>query len=608
MPIIKLDPKTSNQIAAGEVIENPASVVKELVENSLDAGAKRIKVILKKGGTQEITVIDDGVGIKTSEMRLSLERHATSKIKKIDDLEQINSLGFRGEALPSIASVSEMALTSRHESEETGARLTLEGGLEKNFQETGFHRGTKITVGNLFFNTPARRKFLKGVAAETARVSRTLQVMALSQPDVSFSLDREQGPLLKTAGDGNLYNVLFQIYGKDLCRHLVPLHYENEGLFLSGFASRSSFSARSRNYQAYFVNRRYVRSNLFKEALDKSFARVVTSRRYPAAFLFLHLDPSELDVNVHPTKIEVRFRNETRVREFMQQVLEGFFQEQFNLPGWEEKIKETGGGTAENPLPDDDKSYRQQHFQKPPPRVFEKGSLPADTAETAVKREAKGAEEQEVPLPAPEGKEKATPAAGSPTRHEEWASKKLIGQAFETYIILQEGESIYFIDQHAAHERIMWEKFYEQERLDTFRQEILPLSLELPLQVADSIGDRLNELEEAGLEVEQFGNHTFIIRSVPFFMQGNFTAQMFFDLFEQVADQTLEKQEFLRETRLQLICKASIKAGQSLTREEMNRLLDDLEKCHNPHHCPHGRPIKFKMPRVEMEKNFKRQG
>ncbi len=616
MPIIMLDLKTSNQIAAGEVIENPASVVKELAENSLDAGAKRIKVTLKKGGAREITVLDDGCGIKPSEMRLSLERHATSKIRHIEDLDQISTLGFRGEALPSIASVSKMKVISRHTEEETGIQIALEGGQEKEFKEVGFHRGTKVTVEDLFYNTPARQKFLKGTAAETARVSRTLQLMALSRPDVSFSLERESGPLLNTPGDGSLYNVLFQIYGKDLCRHLGLLEYENEGLSLFGFATDPSFTLRSRNYQAYYVNGRYVRSRLFREVLDKSFARVVTSRRYPAAFLFLGIDPAEMDVNVHPTKIEVRFRREAGVRDFLENALSNFFENQFSIPGWKSgsapEVKDDvnqkpGGASAGTEKLQESSSYRQQFIRKLPPRVFEPDFQAAGEAAEAERADKKKRSAEGVPhrnLSAPPSDEISAFESGGRI------SQKLLGQAFGTYIICQEEEHIYFVDQHAAHERILWEKYLEGNRNPSpaFRQEIIPLTLELPLQVSEAMEDRLEMLEKIGLEVEQFGTHTFVVRSVPFFLKGSFSSHMFLDVFEQVADRRLTAEDFLREAVLQLICKASVKAGQILTNEEMHRLLNDLEQCHNLYYCPHGRPTMFKMARGEMEKYFKRQG
>ena len=325
MTIRKLDIVTTEQIAAGEVVENPSSIVKELVENSLDAGAQKIKVSFKEGGLKEITIIDDGTGIPSQEVRLALERHATSKIASFEDLGNIHTLGFRGEALPSIAAVSRLSIITRHRAEESGVHAYFEGGKEKTFQETGFAAGTKITVQDLFYNTPARLKFLKGIPAETTKIYRTIHRLALSRPDVSFLLQREGDLLLETIGDGDLLNAIVKIYGGELARELLALDFKEGSLSLRGYVSNPSFSRRSRNRQLFLVNQRYVRSRLLSEALDRSYARIVTAKRFPAAFLFLTVPPEKLDVNVHPAKIEVRFQDTEAVRLFLEQSLQEAF-------------------------------------------------------------------------------------------------------------------------------------------------------------------------------------------------------------------------------------------------------------------------------------------
>ena len=298
VPIRKLSPETASQIAAGEVVENPASVVKELIENALDAGAKRIRVLLKKGGMQEITVIDDGSGIPAHELRLALERHATSKIKDIDDLSTVRTLGFRGEALPSISSVAKISITSRQYREETGVSIYLEGGIEKSFQEVGFPLGTRVTVQDLFFNIPARRKFLKGISAETAKVSRVMQVLALSRPDVSFTLKREKGVLWETPGDGELINVIVTLFGHEIGRQLIPLHFTENDYHLNGYVGNPYFL--NNRVISSFVNGRVVQSKP-QESLWIKAIRPGHGEKIPCCVSFPFL-PADIDVNIHPSK------------------------------------------------------------------------------------------------------------------------------------------------------------------------------------------------------------------------------------------------------------------------------------------------------------------
>ncbi|MDO9536429.1 MAG: DNA mismatch repair endonuclease MutL [Bacillota bacterium] len=592
MPIQKLDAITSEHINAGEIVENPSSVVKELVENSLDAGAKRIKVSLKNGGLEEISVVDDGSGIHSKEVRLALERHATSKIICLDDLENIKSLGFRGEALPSIASVSELEITTRHEEEDTGINIILKGNQEVFFKEVGFPAGTRVTVKDLFFNTPARLKFLKGIPAETARVTRTIHLLALSRPDVSFSLVKETGVLLETYGDGNLLNVILSIYGNILGRELIPLNFHSGDFSLNGFVSNPSFSRNSRNYQVFYVNKRYVRSQLMKEVLDKAFSKIITSRRYPAAFLFLTLPPQELDVNVHPAKVEVRFREEDAVKKFLGESLGEAFSPSYFIP----RQNKTEIASLDSPQRRHEpeqrmkQSYFNVHYTEKP---GEKEIVREEGPQACINYEF---------------------LLGKATPHAELFTKKVFegpisGQIFGTYIILQEGEDLVLVDQHAAHERVIWEKVQDREmEKDHYVQEILPIPLELPTFIIEILQDKIGLLKEIGLEMEQFGNNTFIIRAVPFFLKDVFTAELFMDIFENLSGSKMTETEFQKETLLQLSCKAAVKANKLLTLKEMESLLEQLSKCDNPYFCPHGRPVMVKIGKAAIEKYFKRQG
>lgn len=572
VPIRKLSPETASQIAAGEVVENPASVVKELIENALDAGAKRIRVLLKKGGMQEITVIDDGSGIPAHELRLALERHATSKIKDIDDLSTVRTLGFRGEALPSISSVAKISITSRQYREETGVSIYLEGGIEKSFQEVGFPLGTRVTVQDLFFNIPARRKFLKGISAETAKVSRVMQVLALSRPDVSFTLKREKGVLWETPGDGELINVIVTLFGHEIGRQLIPLHFTENDYHLNGYVGNPLFSLNNRSYQFFFVNGRVVQSKPLRESLDKSYSGLVTAKKYPVAFLFLSLPPADIDVNIHPSKTEIRLYDEKFVRTFLINSLNTAFQTERRIPAYNAyKVKNNNFFSAENA--------------------------------PVVNKKTEALLSPEVPVNIGENL-----TLFSEQLLEKPFFSDIIGQIFGTYILLQKGEGLFFMDQHAAHERILWEKLQDSRSNSLPGSQVaLPLPFELPMDAAEELSGKIKILEEIGLEVEQFGNNTFIIRKVPVFLQDIFYPEMLMDFFENLASQPLEKEELQKEALLQLSCKAAIKANKTLTLQEIKALLQQLQECRNPYYCPHGRPVFFKMNKAELEKYFKRR-
>lgn len=600
MPIYKLDENTANQIAAGEVVENPSSVVKELLENALDAGAKRIKITLTKGGLEEIAILDDGCGIPSGELSLAFQRHATSKINKIIDLEKIKTLGFRGEALPSISSVSKVSVTTRHKKEEIGSYIYLEAGISKEYQKVGFPIGTKVNVRNLFFNTPARKKFLKGIPAETARVSKTVQTMALSRPDISFVLEKESGKILETPGDGKLLNVISSLFGSNLARELMPLgHQVEDDTSLSGYVSNPTFTRNNRNYQYFFVNNRYVRSPLLRSSLDKSFRNQVTSKRYPVAFLFLQIPPQELDVNVHPTKIEVRFHREDSLSKFVQNSLQAIFSGSF-VPSW--KAEKTSSVT---PRSTQFNIENREHIEESPGAVRE-NSAPQNSYLFSQNKMESSAETEEKALPVAEKKEESSHSVDN----KDFFKGRILGQVFSSYILVEgrEGESFYFLDQHAAHERVLWEQIQLKEKEDAGESQVtLPLVLELPLSLAEAISTRMGLLKELGLEMEQFGSHTFVLRAVPFALQEIITSEVLLDILEEVGSQDLLDNEFKKHTLLQLACKGAIKANQRLAKDEIESLLKQLENCNNPFYCPHGRPVFFQIAKNELEKYFKRR-
>lgn len=609
MTIIKLDLKTSTQIAAGEVVESPSSVVKELLENAIDAGASRIRVLLQKGGLQLISVLDDGCGIPAAEVRLALERHATSKISNMDDLTRVTTLGFRGEALPSIAAVSCLEIITRHEQEETGSHISLEAGGEKAFKAAGFPRGTQVTVKDLFFNLPVRRGFLRSVAAETARATRLVELIALSHPHISFTLERDGKTVLETSGDGDLLNTILKIFGLRLAPYLLPVNYKEGSYRLEGYVSSPSLSLKSRSHQVFYANRRHVQNRLFREALEKSFSRFVTARRYPLAFLFLSLPAQELDVNVHPAKTEVRFRREKDIFHFMLKGLSSAYGKSGYLVASEPSSRHTTRHTQEDLSLNYFNTIREKRDETPEVVQESLNRFQSDRSEKAVYTEI-----NDPTLP---GKE-AEFTHGADTKgadndtHEPLFSGEIniLGQLFATYLLVQQGNSMLLIDQHAAHERVLWEQCLQRRADDQkYRQALLPFPQELILPLAENFlsAKRIKLLAEAGLELEQFGNNSFIIRTVPFFLKDIITAEMLEDLLAQIARLSAPgDREWQEKALLQLTCKAAVKANKYLTNAEMEALLHQLEKCRNPWYCPHGRPIVRRITKQEVEKMFLR--
>lgn len=603
----KLDLNTINQIAAGEVVENPSSVVKELLENALDAGATRIKVVLKKGGLEEISVLDDGSGIPAGEVRLALERHATSKISSSEDLFQVNTLGFRGEALPSIAAVSRLFLTTRHQAEDIGTEICLEGGEEKEFKERGFARGTMVTVKDLFFNLPVRRKFLRSIAAESAQVTRTMEVLALSHPDTSFTLERDGKIQLETSGDGNLLNTVLQLFGHKLAPHLLPVHWQNSIYGLEGFVSSPSLSLKSRSHQLFYINRRHVRNHLLREALERSYARFVTAKRYPLAFLFLTMPTEELDVNVHPAKTEVRFRQKKPVFDFLFTGITRAYQAPLNREG-----------SIKTPLQEKEGQPLNLFFhQEDEPDSLLRETAPHDQTFIQPLQHPKGEEEREQEREQERGLNREQVWQTEQEEDNRLATgltpdRQVLGQLFSTYILLQQGNELLLVDQHAAHERILWEECRERRAGEEhYLQEVLPFpqELELPLPENFFSEEKIKLLAELGLELEQFGNTSIIIRSVPFFLKDIYTARLLADLVQELAAESsnLAGRDWQEAALLQLTCKAAVKANQVLGREEIEGLLAQLERCENPAYCPHGRPVITRLTRNELEKMFHRR-
>ena len=632
-PVIHiLDSHSANQIAAGEVVERPASVVKELVENALDAGAKHIDITIEGNGVPFIRVRDDGSGIGASDLPLAVIRHATSKISQIEDLDHLRTLGFRGEALPSIASVSHMEISSRPVSEVVGLSLTLNGGEQVEYKEVGCPVGTSVTVRNLFFNTPARLKFLKSTPTEFGLISDTVGRIALAHPDIAFSLTHPQQVVLQTSGRGDLRETIGSILGHTIARQLIPIKGQHEDWQLEGFISPPDLVRSSRQAQIFMINGRIVRSPILSRALEEGYHTLVPVKFHPVAVLHLLVPPLDYDVNVHPTKMDVRFKNEQALTPFISQAIYQALIASKPLPSF--KTIPTASFSHKAVIIDS--------LQKPPSSLVivppRKSNEVLQIHETAVPREETINFDDPASSIQGQGKPEIARRQGSalsqlenpvesgtpnntvtqldlldqvnPQVRDVLTRIWPLAQLFNTYILATDGEILLVIDQHAAHERINYERLLQEfkQREQSSQALLIPLPMEFTLQEEQILLENLWLLNEMGFILEQFGSQTYLLRGVPA-QTGDFQADRLLRQFiEEVIqkDSTPSSDKLLEEWIYLLACKESIKAQDSLSLLEMEQLIARLGQTHNPYTCPHGRPTMIKMTRSELEKRFYR--
>lgn len=582
MPIRILPPEVASQIAAGEVIERPVSVVKELIENALDAEARQVRVRLLEAGRRLIEVADDGCGIPAEELPLAVQRHATSKISRAEDLYHIHTLGFRGEALASIAAVSHLTITSRTAASEQGARIRLEGGRLLAIERVGAPPGTLVRVEHLFYNLPARLKFLKTDLTERRAVDVLLSRYALAYPHVRFTLQEGENVILETAGDGDRRAILAALYGVETARSLIEVAAEEDGLRLNGFISPPSITRSNRREITFFVNGRWIQDVPLVTALLQAYHTLLMVGRYPLAVLFLEVPPQDVDVNVHPAKAEVRFREAERIFSFVQRAVRRGLLAGATLPELSSQLE---------PI-------------SPPPAQSASFPLEWEIAH------------QEIPSRSPSSPTATAPHPGEPSSHplpsfSRLPLLRLIGQVANTYLIAEGPDGLYLIDQHAAHERILFEKFLAQLQEKRLNSQALltPVTVTLPPHQAALLESQLPHLEHFGFEVAPFGPHTFQVRAIPTLFSGADPAaalHALVDDFEE--DETPLQQE--QEARLAArICKRlAVKAGQVLSPAEQRALLEDLERCQSPRTCPHGRPTMIHLSVDLLERQFGRKG
>ena len=645
--IAVLDQNTIDKIAAGEVVERPASVVKELVENAVDAGATAITVEIKEGGISFIRVTDNGGGIEKEQVPLAFLRHATSKIEKVEDLLQISSLGFRGEALSSISAVSQMEVITKTPEALTGVHYVIEGGREKALEEVGAPNGTTMLVRNLFFNTPARGKFLKTAMTETGYVSGYMEQLALSHQDISFKYMVNGQTKLHTSGNSNLKDVIYGIYGRDITRELVPVAFEKPGISIEGFIGKPVIARGNRNFENYYINGRYVKSKILMKAIEEAYKPYMMQHKYPFVCLHYDIEGEEIDVNVHPTKMEVRFQNQGAVynatydmitaalshREMIPEVelekrtepkqektappepFETGYKQQAKK--WESSIKE-----AKTPYVAADLKPAIQKPSIPVPSVPQTGLQPA-MAEPArkaatVKSELPGSVRPQTEVHTPTVSEKPSVSPEKPVQMELFddrlLSKKarlhhrIIGQLFETYWLVEYDNKFYIIDQHAAHEKVLYERFKEFANREIVTQMVSPPQvISLNLQEDLLLKTHMELFKRFGFEISEFGGREYSIHGVPANLYGISVQNFFVELLDSLENENARQPLDILTGRIATAaCKAAVKGNNTLSVQEADKLIDELLGLDNPYHCPHGRPTIISMTKYELEKKFKR--
>ncbi|HRQ21795.1 MAG TPA: DNA mismatch repair endonuclease MutL [Anaerolineales bacterium] len=590
MPIRLLSPEVSSQIAAGEVVERPASVVKELTENALDAGAKNISISIADAGRTLIEVADDGHGIPADELSLAASRHATSKLVLSDDLFHIQTLGFRGEALASIGSVSHMTITARVESAKEGARLSVDGGIAGKVETVGAPVGTVVRVENLFYNVPARLKFLKTDVTERRAIDSLVTRYALAYPNVRFKVTDGKQLTLQTAGDGDRRAILAALYGVDVAKQMLEVMASEDpstgsgqvGLALSGFISPVSLTRSNRREITFFINGRWVQEISLNSALLQAYHTLLMVGRYPLTALFLEMAPEDVDVNVHPTKAEVRFRSQDKIFSFVQRSVRKALLAYTPVPSVSPQL---WGARSRDEVP-----HRQAGID---------WSMAGDSSN-----------EQQVTSTLPPSSDSSLVTRNSETLLSV-PLLRLIGQIGSTYLVSEGPDGVYLIDQHAAHERVLFEKLMAQHENKSIPSQALltPEVVTLPPQSAKMIGEQLPFLNKFGFEVEEFGTNTFQVRAMPMLFSGGDPASALRALVEDFEEDESPLQAEVEARLAARVCKRlAVKAGQTLTPDEQRSLLNDLEACQSPRTCPHGRPTMIHLSVDMLERQFGRRG
>ncbi len=687
--IVLLDELTINKIAAGEVIERPASVVKELVENSIDAGATNITVEIQNGGISKIRIIDNGSGMSKDDLEFAFERHATSKIRKAADLENVKSMGFRGEALASIAAIAHVELVSKTEDDNIGHKIVVEGGKILEIEDSASQKGTTITVSNLFFNTPVRYKFLKKDFTEAGYIEDAVTRIAIANPNIAIKLINGNKTIIQTNGNGDLKTVIYTIYGKEIAEGLLEVNYEYEGIKVTGAIGKPEIARNNRSYQMFFVNKRYIKDKTLSAGVEQAFKGLIPIGKYGVVVLNIEIEPNKIDVNVHPTKLEIRFQEEQKVfkaiyHSVKDTLLKGdLVKEVEREPGVEEQKLEVN----QEPVKLEENQIKTEQVVEPKVEtedikksgfmgLFKKKEKDADEfienystntlQEIFAQKSAVQPEEVEIPTQEQKNKmediiekqkELENPKVEEPTskdfdemyvktfgklpetqKIEENSNKidiktlkevenisvfeekenyntipkyKFIGALFSTYLVIEMKDEIYIIDQHAAHERVMYEKvkknFYNNMEKDS-QIMLLPDIIELSHKERAIVKENTDLFKKAGFIIEEFGDNTIRLIGVPSLCMDLDTKELFLEILDEIDTVAITaKQEKEDKFISTIACKAAVKANMKLTNEEVDTLMRQLLVLPNPFTCPHGRPTAIKMTRYDIERKFNRK-
>lgn len=719
--IAVLDQNTIDKIAAGEVVERPSSVVKELVENAIDAGATAVTVEITDGGKKLIRITDNGSGMEEDQIPLAFLRHATSKIEKVEDLEHIASLGFRGEALSSIAAVSQVELITKTPSAISGNRYVIEGGVEHSLEELGAPEGTTFLVRNLFYNTPARSKFLKSDTTEANYIHTLMEQLALSHPEISFKYIQNKQVKLHTSGNYSVKDVIYSVYGRDIAKALLEVEQENSFMKISGFVGKPEIARGNRSFENYYINGRYVKNNIITKAIENAYKGFLMQHKFPFVSLRMEMEGNDLDVNVHPAKREVRFAREQEVYDAIYDTVRNALTRREMIPKvtlgpeetsrkedvvkssavpepFEQKRREQIYGapiSRPQPVRESPASYSTMHLAKTEGILSEKNPSPAltpseenlftgtlrknqelDEAKKKVELEQQAkiaevpaektapatatipqetsaiAKPEESKIPDPPTAEESSdaakpvpsieseaqteqtstetpsaPAEPSPAPQKEPAPKQLelfeekllapesrnrirmIGQVFDTYWLAEFDDNFYIIDQHAAHEKVYYERLVKKFRENSIDSQYLtpPLIVSLNMQEEEVLNANKDYFEQFGFEIEHFGGREYCISAVPSNLYGLTEEELFLEMLDHLdSDNSKDALDIFASRLATMACKAAVKGNNRLSMEEAEKLLDELMTLENPYHCPHGRPTIISMTKTEMEKKFKR--
>lgn len=638
--IALLSQETIDKIAAGEVIERPSSVVKELVENAIDAGSSAVTVEIKEGGISFIRISDNGCGIEREQIPLAFLRHSTSKIKSVEDLFTVTSLGFRGEALSSIAAVSQVELITKTNGDFTGSRYLIEGSKEVSLEEIGAPDGTTFIIRNLFYNTPARKKFLKSAQTEGTYIHELMQRMILSHPDVAFKFIMNNQVKLQSSGNGNIKDIIYHLYGRDITKALLPIAHESELFKVSGFIGKPMISRGNRGYELYFVNGRFIRSQILSKAIEDAFKPFLMQHQYPFTVLYFEIDSSLLDVNVHPTKMELRFSNQQELYREVQNILSAALVHRDIIPEVPvdtPKKNEMEAPKIEKVMPEPFEQKRLEEIRKAvrkdspyevkyparqperretwhaqsqpehkPPVKEQLHASGVTGTEKELAKEAYVLREEETYGAKPEGSYEQ----GSFLKEEEMAKQKIIGQLFDTYWLVEYNDRLFIVDQHAAHEKVMYEKLKKQFEKKEFTSQAIspPIVITLSMREAEILERFKEQFTKLGFEIEHFGGAEYSICGVPGNLYRLNTRDVLIEMLDELTDGISERAtaDVILDKIASMSCKAAVKGSQRLSLPEMEQLMKDLMKLDNPYNCPHGRPTIIAMSKYEIEKKFKR--